>query len=87
LDLSSIQLDGIHTPSKREYRWWAEKKYKTSNMLILTDSQGILLVCSEPEEGNHNGAYNLVNKVDMMLQEMRHSTIATERLFLNADLL
>ena len=88
LDLSSIQLDGSHTPSKRggeAVAYQGRKKCKTSNLLILTDSQGIPLICSEPQEGNHNDAYNLENSVEKMLQEMRHSTIATEGLFLNAD--
>lgn len=88
LDLSSIQLDGSHTPSKRggeAVAYQGRKKCKTSNLLILTDSQGVPLMCGDPEEGNHNDAYNLENSVEKMLQEMRHSTIATEGLFLNAD--
>ena len=60
--MSSIQLDGTHTPTKRGGQgvgYQGRKKCKTSNMLIITDSQGIPLACSEPISGNHNDAYNL----------------------------
>lgn len=88
LDLSSIQLDGTHTPCKRggeAVAYQGRKKCKTSNMLILVDHQGIPLACSQAVGGNHNDAYNLENTVDTMLRDIRNSTIATEGLFLNAD--
>lgn len=88
LDMSSIQLDGTHTPSKRGGQgvgYQGRKKCKTTNMLIITDSQGIPLACSEPIAGNHNDAFNLVENVDQMLQDIQSSSIATEGLFLNAD--
>ena len=47
LDLSSAQLDGTHTPSKRggeAVDYQGRKKCKTSNMLIITDSRGIPVV-------------------------------------------
>ena len=88
LDLSSIQLDGTHTPTKRggeAVGYQGRKKCSTSNMLIIADSRGIPLACSEPESGNHNDAYNLVNVVDKMLSNIRASNIRTDGLFLNAD--
>lgn len=88
LDLSSIQLDGTHTPTKRggeAVGYQGRKKCKTSNMLILTDSQGIPLACSEAVPGNHNDAYELEKTVDEMLQSLRSSNIRTDWLFLNAD--
>jgi transposase len=88
LDLSSIQLDGTHTPSKRggqAVAYQGRKKCNTSNMLIIADNQGTPLACSEAIGGNHNDAYNLEKTVDTMLQDIRHSKIATEWLFLNAD--
>ena len=63
LDLSSIQLDGTHTPAKRggeAVAYQGRKKSKTTNTLIITDSQGIPLACSHPIAGNHNDAFNLV---------------------------
>lgn len=88
LDLSSIQLDGTHTPTKRggeAVAYQGRKKAKTSNMLILTDNQGIPLACSEPIEGNHNDAFNLVPAVQKMLAGLEASKIRTDGLFLNAD--
>lgn len=88
LDLSSIQLDGTHTLTKRggeAVAYQSRKKAKTSNMLILTDNQGIPLSCSEPIEGNHNDAFNLVPVVREMITVLETSKIRTDGLFLNAD--
>jgi transposase len=88
LDMSSIQLDGTHTPVKRggeAVGYQGRKKCKTSNMLIITDNQGIPLACSEPVSGNHNDAYDLDGTVDQMISDIRSSNIATNGLFLNAD--
>ena len=88
LDLSSIQLDGTHTPTKRggeAVGYQGRKKCSTSNILIITDNQGIPLACSEPVSGNHNDAYNLVDITDKMLSNIRASSIRTDGLFLNAD--
>ncbi len=88
LDMSSIQLDGTHTPSKRggqEVGYQGRKKGKTSNMLILTDNQGIPLACSEAISGNHNDAYGLEQNVGKMLDSVRSCGIRTGWLFLNAD--
>jgi hypothetical protein len=49
LDMSSVQLDGSHTPAWRggeQVTYQGRKKRKTTNMLFLTDSQGIPLACS-----------------------------------------
>lgn len=88
LDLSSTQLDGTHTPTKRggeAVAYQGRKKSKTSNMLILTDNQGIPLTCSDPIAGNHNDAFNLVPTVQKMITELEASEIRTDGLFLNAD--
>ncbi|MEZ5196145.1 MAG: transposase family protein [Bacteroidales bacterium] len=60
------------------------KKAKTSNMLVLTDSQGIPLACSEAISGEHNDAYQLEEFVENMFESLRSSNIATDWL-LNAD--
>ncbi|MFT4565791.1 MAG: hypothetical protein ACI9FN_000744 [Saprospiraceae bacterium] len=44
LDMSLVNLDGSHTPAKRRGEavgYQGRKKAKTSNMLILTDKQGV----------------------------------------------
>ncbi len=88
LDLSSIQLDGTHTPTKRggeAVAYQGRKKAETSNMLILTDNQGFPLTCSDPIEGNHNDAFNLVPTVQKIITVLETSNICTDGLFLNAD--
>jgi len=88
LDMSSIQLDGTHTPTKRggeAVDYQGRKKCKTSNMLIITDCQGIPLTCSDAISGNHNDAYELKENVEQMIQSIEASDIAIEGLFLNAD--
>ncbi len=88
LDLSSIQLDGTHTPTKRggeAVAYQGRKKSKTSNMLILTDNQGLPLTCSGPIAGNHNDAFELVPVFSGMLDKLQLSSIPVDGLFLNAD--
>jgi len=60
LDLSSIQLDGPHTPAKRGGESVAYQGRKKTNTLIMTDSQGIQLVCSHPIAGNNNDAFKAI---------------------------
>ncbi len=86
--MSSIQLDGTHTPVKRggqAVAYQGRKKAKTSNMLILTDSLGIPLACSDPIDGNHNDAYELVSNMGKMVETIQSGKISTDGLFLNAD--
>ena len=88
LDMSSIQLDGTHTPVKRggqAVAYQRRKKAKTSNMLILTDSRGMPLACSDPIDGNHNDAFGLVQTIEKMNNAIQSCGIATDGLFLNAD--
>lgn len=88
LDLSSIQLDGTHTPTKRggeAVAYQGRKKSKTSNMLILTDNRGMPLACSDPIAGNHNDAFELVPIFSDMLDVLQLASIPIDGLFLNAD--
>jgi transposase len=88
LDMSSIQLDGTHTPSKRggeEVGYQGRRKTKTSNLLIITDSKGIPVACSLPLSGQHHDSYNLLEEFSSMLKNIQTSQIATDGLFLNAD--
>jgi len=67
---------------KTEY---PRKKSKTTNNLIITDSQGIPLVCSNPIAGNHNDAYQLEDTFSKMLRSIQIADIPIKGLFLNAD--
>ena len=54
-------------------------------MLILTDSRGMPLACSDPIDGNHNDAYELVPIVEKMIMSIQSGRISTDGLFLNVD--
>lgn len=86
--MSSIELDGTHTYAKRggeSVSYQGRKKGKTCNMLIISDSRGLPLACSEPISGRHNDAHDLSTTVNKMLSDINQSNICTEWLFLNAD--
>ena len=88
LDLSSVQLDGTHTPTKRggeAVGYQGRKKCKTSNMLILSDVNGVPVACSDSISGNHNDAFELVKNFTGMLDSFQASKIPVDGLFLNAD--
>jgi transposase len=88
LDMSSIQLDGTHTPVKRggqAVAYQGRKKSKTTNMLILKDFRGTPMTCSDPVDGNHNDTFDLVPTVEKMIGNIQSCGIATDGLFLNAD--
>ena len=77
LDMSSIQLEGMHTLTKRggeTVGYQGRKKCKTSNMLIITDNQGVPLSCSNPISGNHNDAHDLVKTVDKMILNIQEES-------------
>lgn len=78
----------MHTPTKRggeAVDYQGRKKCKTGNMLIITDSKGIPIACSDLILGNHNDAYELNNHVEQMIQSIESSNIKVDGLFLNAD--
>ncbi|MFN8576722.1 MAG: IS5 family transposase [Candidatus Sericytochromatia bacterium] len=69
LDLDVINLDGSHTIAKRggeKVDFQTRKKAKTTNMLYLTDRNGLPLSCSEPESGNHHDSYNLSYSLNLL---------------------
>jgi len=88
IDMSSVQLDGTHTPAKRggeAVAYQGRKKCKTSNMLILSDSNGIPIAYSNPISENHNDVFELPDNFDSMVTKLNQSAISVDGLFLNAD--
>ena len=88
LNMSSVQLDGSHTPVKRggtAVAYQGRKKSKTTNMLFLTDRQGIPLACSDPVAGNHNDLFEIEKTVSKIVGTLIDALIAVEGLFMNAD--
>ncbi|MCG8407917.1 MAG: IS5 family transposase [Phycisphaerales bacterium] len=88
LDMSSVELDGSQTPAKRGGEcvgYQGRKKCKTTNMLFLTDRQGILLACSDPISGEHNDLFEIEKNVSKILVTLSDSNIEYKGLFMNAD--
>jgi len=88
LDMSVVNLDGTHTPAKRggeAVGYQGRKKAKTSNMLILTDLQGVPIGWSTPISGEHHDSYNLKETASDIFKQMESMDLNLEGLFLNAD--
>ena len=88
LDLSSIQLDGSHTPAKRggvAVAYQGRKKAKTTNALFLTDRKGIPLAMSQPQGGNQNDLFQIEARFSEIIKDCQAANINTKDLFLNAD--
>ena len=88
LDLSSMDLDGSHTPAIRggqEVEYQGRKKRKTTNALYLTDRQGLPLAMSEPISGNHHDLHNIEVQFEVVTATLEQAEIPVEGLFLNAD--
>ncbi|MBB3185912.1 transposase [Microbacter margulisiae] len=88
LDMSSVDLDGSHTPALRggeQVAYQGRKKRKTTNALYLTDRQGIPLAISDPIEGNHNDLHQIKERFTDIIDSLNNSDIRVDGLFLNAD--
>lgn len=62
LDMSSVDLDGSHTPAMRggeEVGYQGRKKRKTTNALYLTDRKGLPLAMSSPKSGEHHDTHTI----------------------------
>jgi len=88
LDMSVVNFDGTHSPAKRGGQavgYQGRKKCKTSNMLILTDRQGIPIGWSEPIGGEHHDSFELRKNASKILNSIEQNGISIDGLFLNAD--
>jgi Transposase and inactivated derivatives len=88
LDMSSVALDGSHTIVKRGGQavgYQGRKKAKTTNMLFLTDKQGIPLATSVPISGNHNDLFEIEKMVSKIIDTLKDAHIEFKGLFMNAD--
>jgi len=67
LDLSSMQLDGSHTPAKNggeHIDYQNRKAANTTNALFLSDNQGLPLAMATPQSGNHHDLHNIQTLFD-----------------------
>ena len=87
-DLSSVDLDGSHSPAlkgREAVAYQGRKKRKTTNALYLTDRQGLPLALSQPVSGNHNDLFEIGERFKELIETLNEARIATQGLFLNAD--
>lgn len=88
LKTAFLHLDGSHTRACRggqKVSYQGRKKAKTTNMLFLTDDQGVMLACSAPVEGSRNDLFDIKKTVSKMLDDMRSAGLSPEGTVLNAD--
>jgi len=88
LNLSNVDLDGSHTPAIRgrdQVDYQGRKKCKTTNVLYLTDREGLPLAMSEPLSGNHNDLHNIEVQFEVITATLEEAEIPVEGFFLNAD--
>lgn len=88
LDMSSVDLDGSHTPAIRggeEVGYQGRKRRKTTNALYLTDRKGQPVVMSAPKSGEHHDTHNIIAAMQGMMADMAKANVRTDGLFLNAD--
>ncbi len=88
LDLSSMQLDGSHTTARQggeAVGYQGRKKAKTTNALFFADKNGLPLVISEPQAGNHNDVYEIRTLFEQMCNLLQGAGISLQGVFMNAD--
>jgi len=88
LDLSSMQLDGSHTPAKNggeHIGYQSRKSSKTTNALFLSDNQGLPLAVATPQSGNHHDLHEIQALFDELCNVLQQAGIELKGVFLNAD--
>lgn len=88
LELSTAQLDGTHSLAKKggeAVGYQGRKKAKTSNLLCITDKNGLIVAWGKPLGGNHHDLFQIEQQLTTMLAQLKAASISTEGLFLNAD--
>lgn len=88
LNMSSVSLDGFHTIVRQggqKVGYQRRKRAKTTNMLFITDTQGIPLACSSPMAGNHHDCFEILDSTNEIENTLKEATIDLDGLFMNAD--
>jgi len=88
LDLSNLNLDGTHTATKKAVEssgYQKRKSARTSNILVMTDAQGILLSIGDVQAGNHHDLFNILPQFSKMVNDIKQLGIETKGIHLNAD--
>jgi transposase len=88
LDLSSLELDGSHTPAKNggdAVGYQGRKATNTTNSLFIADNQGVLLAMATPQAGQHHDLFQIQELFEQMCELLKQAGVNLKGLFLNAD--
>lgn len=88
LDLSSVEFDGSHTPTKNggdAVGYQGRKACNTTNALFMSDNQGVMLAMSTPQEGQHHDLFEVQQLFEEICTLLKEAGINLQDLFLNAD--
>ena len=88
LDMSCVDLDGSHTTTLRGGEccgYQGRKKRTTTNVIYVTDRQGIPLTMSTPVSGSHNDLHCISEVLQGLFAGIKDSGLSVSGLFLNAD--
>lgn len=88
LDLSSMQLDGSHTPCKKQGEhigYQGRKSARTTNALFLVDNTGQPLAMATPQAGNHHDVFEIEALFEQMCALLKEAGIDLRGVFMNAD--
>ena len=88
LDTEKLNLDGTHSLVKRSAQSTAyqhRKRGRTSNILIMTDGNGIPITHGGIISGNHNDLFQIVPQYAQMIRSLKKCGISIENSIQNAD--
>ena len=88
IDLSELNLDGTHVIAKNggeSVAYQRRKKTKTSNILPVTDRNGLVVNTTEIIAGNHNDAYNLKENLQKLFKGIKKLGLEIKGAYFHAD--
>ena len=78
LDLSSMQLDGSHTPAKNggeHIGYQRRKAARTTNALFLSDNQGLPLAVATSQSGNHHDLHDIEQLFEELCKVLQEAEV------------
>lgn len=88
LDTEKLNLDGTHSLVKKAAQsvdYQHRKKGRTSNILIMTDGNGIPIASGGIISGNHNDLYQIIPQYSQMIKDLKSCGICVQNSIQNAD--
>lgn len=86
--MSSVGLDGSHTPALRgdkQMGYQGRKRRKTTDTPYLTDRQVFPISISSSKNGEYHDIHDIGAVMEAMLCDLEKSKVRADGLFLNAD--